>query len=374
MIIGIDANEANLTPNRVGVNQYAFYLLQAFRKLETEHKFVIYLKSPPLPDLPSESPNFNYRTIPFPKFWTQTRLPLDLYTHSPRPDIFFSMTHYAPRWSPIPVVIAIMDLGFITSPEQFTIKDINQLKNWTAYSIKKAEKIIAISNYTKQDISKYFKRSPQDITVTYLGYDKELFKLDQDQTFTEKVLRKYGIIKPYFLFLGSLKPSKNISNLIISFDKFRKVSSTFSRFKLVISGKNAWLYQDIYDLVAKLKLSREVIFTDFVPEPELPSLLSGASAFVLPSFHEGFGIPVLEAMASGVPVVVSKAGSLPEVAETAGIYIDPYSQNSIVEGLKTSQVSPGKFVKAGLSRVKSFSWDKTARQTLLAIENTARKN
>src|SRR3989344_8589163 len=174
MLIGIDANEANLTPNRVGINEYALHLLHALYNLKTSHSFVIYLKTPPRSDLPPERSNWHYRVIPFPRLWTQTRLPWDLYTHSPRPDVFFSMTHYAPRWSPVPTVVAIMDLGFLKSPEQFTAKDFNQLKSWTQYSVKQASKIITISEHTKQDIIKYY--GHKDVTVTYPGYDQKLFK------------------------------------------------------------------------------------------------------------------------------------------------------------------------------------------------------
>ena len=134
MIIGIDANEANLTAQRVGINQYAFELLKALYLLKTKHSFVVYLKSAVLPDLPKTKMGWQYRIIPFPKLWTQTRLPWDLFTHKPRPDVFFSMTHYAPRIAPMPTVVAVMDLGFLQTPEQFTAKDYNPFKSLTHYS------------------------------------------------------------------------------------------------------------------------------------------------------------------------------------------------------------------------------------------------
>src|SRR3989344_283706 len=161
MLVGIDANEANLTAQRVGVNQYAYELLKALHALKTKHQFVIYLKTKPLADLPKTRHDWEYRVIPFPKLWTQTRLPWDLFTHSPRPDVFFSMTHYAPRIAPMPTVVAIMDLGFLQTPEQFTTKDFNQLKSWTKYSVRQAQKVIAISQHTKKDIIREYGKSPQ---------------------------------------------------------------------------------------------------------------------------------------------------------------------------------------------------------------------
>ena len=363
MLIGIDANEANLTANRVGINQYAFDLTHAVYNLKTEHNFVIYLKTPPMEDLPKARGDWQYRVIPFPKLWTQTRLPFDLYTHQPRPDVFFSMTHYAPRWSPVPTVVAIMDLGFLQTPDQFTAKDFNQLKSWTEYSVKNAAKIITISEHTKQDIIKYY--GHKDVTVTYPGYDQKLFR----PTRNPKVLQKYGIKEPYILFLSSLKPSKNIEGLLQAYKKFLSTSHLALSTSLVISGKKAWLYNQIFALVKDLKLENRVIFTGFVEEQEVPVLMSMSEVFVMPSFYEGFGIPVLEAMACGTPVVVSSVASLPEVAGPAGIYIDPNDTASIISGLQTA-LGPKReeFVKQGLERVKSFSWVNTAKLTLKCLE------
>lgn len=347
MLIGIDANEANLTANRVGVNQYAFDLLWALSRQKTQKEFVVYLKNPPRADMP----DLKYRVIPFPKLWTQTRLPWDLYTHSPRPDVFFSMTHYAPRFSPIPTVVAIMDLGFLQTPEQFTAKDFNQLKSWTEYSVKNAAKVIAISEYTKKDIVEIYHRNPSDITVTYLGYDKKIFKPGKK------------LPGDYFLFLSSLKPSKNVEGLIRAYAK-----GNFSQ-KLVIAGKKAWLYEKIFNLVKDLNLESKVTFTGFVDESQVPELMSGAAALVMPSFYEGFGIPVLEAMACGTPVVVSRVASLPEVAGEAGIYVNPNDPGSIMEGMRTA-IGPEakKFAQKGLARVKLFDWDNTAQLTLQCLQ------
>lgn len=358
MLIGIDANEANLTPNLVGINEYAFNLLHAIYKLKTQHSFVVYLKTPRRPDLPPERANWHYRIIPFPKFWTQTRLPWDLYTHQPRPDVFFSMTHYAPRFSPIPTVVAIMDLGFLQTPEQFTPTDFNQLKNWTAYSVKKAAKIIAISQYTKQDIVKNYHRDPQDVAVTLLGYNTKLFKSGHSSP------------KPYILFLSSLKPNKNVEGLIRAFYELRTMN-----YELVIAGKKAWHYGQIFALVKQLGLEDKVKFTGFVDEATKVTLMQEASAYVLPSFHEGFGITVLEAMACGTPAVISNVASLPEVGGSAAIYVNPHDPKSIAQGIIES-IGPNRsqWVKKGLERVKLFSWAECARQTLKCLQTATEKH
>lgn len=377
MLIGIDANEANLTPNLVGINEYAFNLLHAIYKLKTRHSFVIYLKTPPQRTLPSERGTWKYRVIPFPKFWTQTRLPWDLYTHRPRPDVFFSMTHYAPRFAPMPTVVAIMDLGFLQSPEQFTRKDFNQLKSWTAYSVKNAAKVIAISQHTKKDIVNYYRRDPQDIVVTLLGYNTKLFKPGRKPP------------KPYILFLSSLKPNKNVEGLIRAFyELINTPSPSVSPPKLggdqeevpvglnlVISGKKAWLFDQIFALVKQLGLEDRVKFTGFVDEATKVTLMQEASAYILPSFHEGFGITVLEAMACGTPVVISDVASLPEVGGDAAIYVDPHDPASIAKGIRTA-IGPNRaeFVEKGLKRVKSFSWTKCAQLTLTCLETATAKH
>jgi glycosyltransferase involved in cell wall biosynthesis len=370
MIIGIDANEANLTSNRVGVNQYAFALLHALYKLKTDHKFIIYLKTPPLDDLPKEKPGFTYRVIPFPKLWTQTRLPWDLYTHSPRPDVFFSMTHYAPRFSPIPTVVAIMDLGFLSTPEQFTAKDYNQLKSWTGYSIRNANRVIAISEFTKSEINRIYNKPLNHITVTPLAYDKNVFKPTHDK----QVLKKYDIEENYLLFLGNLKPSKNVERLIKAFAKL-SLKDLPVRTQLVIAGKKGWLYEGIYKLVQELKLESRVVFTGFVEDADVPILMTQAKVFVMPSLYEGFGIPVLEAMACGTPVVASSVTSLPEVAGDAGIYVNPAEIGSIMDGIREALGPEGsRKAKLGLARVKLFNWDKTALHTIKCLETATAVN
>ena len=355
MLIGIDANEANLTQNRVGINEYAFNLLWAISNLQSEHKFVIYLKNPPQKDLP----DLNYRVIPFFKLWTQTRLPLDLYIHNPRPDVFFSMTHYAPRFAPMPTVVSIMDLGFLSTPDQFTAKDFNQLKSWTTYSIKNASKVMAISDYTRDAVIKIYNKNPTDVITAHLACNPAI----DGPVHNKSVLKKYGISKPYFIFVGSLKPSKNVEGLVKAFAKLDE------NYNLVIVGKKAWLYAGIFGLVRSLKLDERVVFTGFVEEWEKQVLLSESMAFVLPSFVEGFGIPILEAMVCQTPVVVSAVASLPEVASTAGIYVQPDDIDSITAGMQKAVTDREKFVKLGLERVKSFNWAKCAQETLQVLES-----
>jgi len=368
MLVGVDGNEANIS-QRVGSNQYAYELLKALYKLKNPHQWVIYLRDKPLSDMPPAKKNWFYRTFGPKKFWTQWRLPLDLCLHQPRPDIFFSPGHYSPRFCPVPLVISIMDLGYLRFPEQFTKKDLYQLTRWTARSIKKANHILAISKSTKNDIIERYKIPGNKITVTYPGYDQDKFNTRVKRQESERVKRKFKIKGEYILFLSTLKPGKNIEGLIEAFSQLAGTDPV----KLVIAGKRGWLYQTIFDKVKDLGLRGKVIFTGFVDEDDVPALMTGAKVFTLPSFWEGFGIPAVNAMACGVPVVVSNAGSLPEVVGDAGVIVDPNKPEEIAQGIKKAIDNRDELVRKGLERVKNFSWENCARQTLKVLEKVGKK-
>ena len=169
MLIGIDGNEANVE-KRVGIGEYAFELLLQFKKYQVSNiKYQVYLKNEPLSHMPKESENWRYSVVKPRMFWTQVGLPIDLYLHRPRPDVFFTPTHYAPRFSPIPTLISIMDLSYIHYPQMFKKSDLYQLKNWTSYSAKKASKVFTISKASKDDIIRYYKVEPEKVVVTYPG-------------------------------------------------------------------------------------------------------------------------------------------------------------------------------------------------------------
>lgn len=373
MRIGIDGNEANLK-NRVGVNQYAAELLRALEKLPQakRHEWIIYLREKSLPHLPKKRKGWSYRVLPGSGAWVLRKLMPHLWFTKTRPNAFFAPSHYTPPFLPVPMVMSVMDLGYLRFPEQFRKYDYYQLKYWGQWSLRQAKRVLAISESTKKEIIEHYPWTAGKVVVTYPGYDKEKYdpgKIKVSEV--ERVKKKYGIEGDYILFLSTLKPSKNVEGLL---EAFKKLPVT--NYRLVIAGKKGWLYNAVFQKVKQLGLENRVIFTDFVPEENKPALIAGAKLLASPSFWEGFGMHVLEAMALGVPVVVSNIGSLPEIVGNAGIIVDPHDPAGIARGLeKVVSMSPAQYnkLKRGLvARAQKFDWADTARRTLRVLEETAK--
>lgn len=373
MIIGIDGNEANVK-DKVGISEYSFELLQQFRDLPTAGiQFEIFLKSKPREDMPKRQENWHYRTIGPKKLWTQFALPKHLYLVKPRPDVFFTPTHYAPRFSPLPTAISIMDLSYIHFPELFRRRDLYKLKNWTAYSARKASAIFTISHASKNDILKEYAIDEQKVHVTYPGIKLE--NIMHDTISIGQLQAKYGVEKEYILFVGTLQPRKNIARLVESFARVVKETKK-NTLQLLIIGKKGWLFEEILAAPQKYNIEDNVKFLEFVSNEELTTFYKHASCFVLPSLYEGFGLPVLEAMKNGCPVITSNISSLPEAGGDAALYVDPEDANDITKKIMlvlSDKQKRNDMIKKGYEQVKKFSWEKTAKQTLSVLETIAKK-
>lgn len=370
MNIGFDINEANI-PQRVGVNQVAYNtFLHMVQNLEPGDKMIALSKERPLPDMPKESDNLHYEIFGSKRAWVLTSLTKRLWFGKPKIDVIFSPSHYSPLLSPTKGVIYLMDLSFERfGTAYFTNYDINQLKKWTPLSVKHAKKVITISEFTKSEIVKLYGTNPDKIEIVYPAFDKEVYHGKVPKTKIISVKKKYGINGSYLLYWGTLQPRKNISRLIEAFSKLNQ-----SRLKLVICGKKGWLYDRILEQAKKLNIEDRVIFTGFAPNEDLPALIKGSRAFVLPSLYEGFGMPPVEAQAVGAPVVVSRISSLPEIVGESGIYIeDPMSVDSIKSALEKvlslSKVERSRIIKQGKENTKRFDWDISAKKIIQILKS-----
>lgn len=372
MVIGIDGNEANVK-SRVGIGAYSYAVIQGLSKLaNSETTIRIYLKDKPLPDMPKGA-HISYEIVK-PRFlWTQVGLPFFLFREKKKPDVFFSPSHYAPRFSPVPTVISVMDLSFRHFPETFAKKDLMQLESWTAYSVKQAALVLTISEASKSDIIKTYSISKDRVVVTYPGI-RTIVSLEPKVYSSHMLENSYNIQDPYFLFVGTLQPRKNIEKLIESFSLLLKKTDKKNT-KLVIVGKKGWLYEEIFKAPEKFGVEKNVLFLDFVKDEDLPMLYKHALGYVLPSLYEGFGLPVLEAMKYECPVITSNVSSLPEAGGDACLYVDPKSAQDIAdkmqmllrdEKLRKSQIAKG------LKQVEKFSWDTTAKETLAVLQDVVK--
>jgi len=366
-LIGIDGNEANIK-NKVGVNKYGYELLWNLYALQNEWKdefiFQIYLKDKPN-KLPPVNKYWKYRVLPGGGMWIIKTLMPDLFFGKNKPDIFFSPSHYVPPLALCPRICSIMDLGYLKFSEQFKRFDYWQLRLWSAWSIIVSKYIIAISETTKKDIVRHYNFASKKIHVTPLGHDPVNLINKTTKLNVRRVLKKYNIQPRYLLFISTLKPSKNIEGLLVAWAKIEK---KFPETDLVVAGKKGWLYEPIFEKTKRLGINDRVVFTDFIPDEEKNVLLQNAYGFILPSFWEGFGIDVVNAMALGVPVIVSDRGSLPEVSGSASLVINPDDTNDIADKISTLLKMPknkyNRMVKEGKTQAMKFTWEQTAQKTL----------
>lgn len=392
MIIGIDGNEANVQ-KRLGVGEYAWQLLNEFSRhqgIEDRQQFRIYLKQKPLPHMPAESKNWKYVVCGPSKAWTQVALPLNLFTKSPRPDVFFTPTHYAPRWSPIPTVVLILDVAYKLYPELFLKKDLYKLEKWTRYSVDNASAVLTISNSAKNDIIKYYNISEEKVHIIYPGIKSEIrnslqnagqakfeTNLKNKMQSSKQIQEKYNIASKYILFVGTLQPRKNIERLIEAYSRIvTKSNAKDANVQLVIIGKKGWQYESILAAPEKFGVQNSVKFLDFVGDEDLPTFYENAEFFVLPSLYEGFGLPVLEAMKYGCPVLTSNISSMPEAGGDAALYCDPTDVADIakqMEKVLTDTALRSRLSKKGLEQIKKFSWEKAAKETLEVLQEVGKQ-
>lgn len=374
--IAIDGNEANVT-NRVGSNVYAFEVLKALAglpELREEAEVTVLLSAPPVADLPPVQPGWQYQVLKPRQLWTQFALPLHLWLNPRRYDVLYTPGHYAPRWSGIPYISSVMDVAYYEYPDQFRPNDLLQLREWTAYSVKRATKVVAISKATRAAIVKYLHRQLSDIV---LGYPA-LPELVSDLTVKEsKALeKKLQLQAPYFLYVGTLQPRKNVVRLVHAYErlieKLQKNRRKAALPQLVLAGKIGWMAEETIAAVEQSPVRERIVLAGYVSEAEKQYLIQHATASVLVGLYEGFGIPPLESLRLGTIPVVSKTTSLPEVVGQAGILVDPLDEKDIAKGLETALTlttrKKAELRKHGREQLAKFSWQQTANSIYLAIQ------
>lgn len=238
-------------------------------------------------------------------------------------------------------------------------------------AIRKAQRVIAISEFTKKDIMKYFKTQEEKISVIYEAPDERLFRVD-DKVELNNVKKKYGIVKPYFLYVGQWRVHKNLVRLIKAFDLVRKNGVDA---QLLLVGKEDPRYPEVKENIAQSAYGKDIVVTGYVPDSECNSIYSDAICFVFPSLYEGIGLPPLEAMNCGIPVISSDASCMPEILKDAVLYFDPYDiveMSEAMEKIAKDSVLREKLVIKGHELRKNYSWEKMARETMQIYQGVLR--
>ncbi|MEI6288095.1 MAG: glycosyltransferase family 1 protein [bacterium] len=380
MIIGIDASRAN-KPNKTGTEWYSWHLIEELKKitllpkegvgggLPSSDKFLLYTNNPLTGDLATLSANFSQRILNWPPkyLWTQIRLWWELWRNTP--DVLVVPAHTIP-FLPLPkkikILVNVHDVGWKRFPNLYKPIQI-WYHDWTMRRIKqRADVIITISEFSKREIMELYQVPAEKIKVVYLGFDSTQFSQQKNNN-ADAVLQKYKITKPYLLYVGRLEKKKNIGNMILA---FALAKEKFSDLKLVLAGSEGHQFEEIKKIITEHKLENEVIITGYVDSVDLPIIYNQAQIFLFPTLYEGFGLPILEAMASGVPVITSDMNPHREVGGKSAVYTDPQSPERMAEIISNILTVDGfrtELIASGLERVKEFSWEKTAKEILEII-------
>jgi glycosyltransferase involved in cell wall biosynthesis len=367
MLIGFEASA--LLGRKSGVGYYTENMMGAIMRLEPRHGYVLFSNR----DLsrcwqPPDGIEHTRagRDFPVRALWMQTSLPLTM--RRVRPDLCHFTNYLAPLYSPCPYVVTMYDMSVFLTPKMHNLKKHVLDRTLIPIVARRAGAILTISESAKRDILRCLKGIPRNKVRVVMGAASPHFH-PADGVAVEEVRARYGLRKPYVLYVGTIEPRKNLPRLV---EAFARLKAQGLPHKLAIVGQAGWGSVPLQDAINDHGLRGEVVFTGYVPESDLPPLYTGASVMAFPSLYEGFGLPVIEAMACGAPVVTSHTSSLAEVAGDAALLIDPLSVDSLTGALQNVLTDPcarTDLQRRGLARASEFTWERTARATLAVYDH-----
>lgn len=362
---------------RAGIGRLTREIVRALLQLPTPHALRLFCMGAPAQ---SDTQGFStrlIRSIPLNdrwmyRIWHRARLPLPVQLLSGDCDLYHATDFVLPPvWHGTRTVLTVHDLTFERDPDSAQPRLLSFLKRVVPQSARRATHIVADSVATARDLSELYGISAERITVIHSGVDA-VFHADSPADDLQLLRKRYGIgDEPYILTVGTLQRRKNHLTLVRAFAKLIQRLPQTDRMQLVISGGKGWLYDDVLAEVQTLGITQHVVFTGFTDEADLPALYRGASVFAFPSLYEGFGLPPLEAMASGVPVVTSNASSLPEVVGEAGLMVDARDDGALADALERAALDDdwrASAIERGLQRAATFTWQHSAQQLLAVYE------
>lgn len=364
MRIGVDARKIK----DFGIGVYIQNLVKNLLLLDKENKYILFFDPADIDDFSFPQTRVEKVINRSGKYSLGEHFTLSWQSRRKKVDLFFSPHYVMPVFLNCLKVVTIHDLIHLKFPEFLPRRGAHlYARLMFRQTARAADRIITDSHHTKSDICRILKADPRRIEVVYPALDEAFFGSENPEEI-KQLKEKWGVKKDYILYLGSEKPHKNLKNALLAFSKLAgKTDLTF-----VIRGADLKKNESLGQMSTSFDLEERVTFLDFIPKKELPFLYRGAKLLVFPSLYEGFGLPVLEAMACGCPVVASDAASLPEVCGEAAYYIDPYSIESIAEGIYkviSDQNLRKTLIGRGLERAKLFSWEKAAKRVLNIFED-----
>jgi glycosyltransferase involved in cell wall biosynthesis len=301
-------------------------------------------------------------------WWKRTGRPLPLYRHLWRGlDVFLATCLLAPVLPRGKVVSIVYDLIPLRLPSLFPQRDA--FREQILQLLRRSSTILAISEHTKQDLVELLGEDPRRVIVAHPGQGRHMHPVPSTEYL--RVVQRYRIHTPYILYVGSLGPHKNVITLLRAYETARLDGRITGQ--LVLVGSDRW-GADSLRVLETLRVRKDVVLTGFAPAADLPALYSGATCLVFPSLYEGFGLPVLEAMACGTPVIVSNRGALPEVVGEAGTLVDPLDADAFAKAICDLLNTPARRAERSaraLAQAAAFSWDRSAEKVMAILHRTA---
>jgi len=376
--IGIDYTAA--ARQHAGIGRYTRELVTALLELESAHRYTIFAATGGMEvgDWRAEirGNHIRFRTLPLSddwiaRLWHRLRLPVPVEIITGPLDIFYSPDFVLPPTRRnTHTLLTVHDLSFLHYPEHFVPGLVHYLSRVVPRSVARADRVLADSEATRADLITKLGTEPEKIEVLYSGVDAR-FRPEKEPGESERLRARYTVgDRPYVLSVGTLQPRKNYIRLIQAFARLTDSRPhPFADLRLLIAGGRGWLYQDI--LAAAEQHGDRVRLLGFVEDVDLPALYRNAVLFAFPSLHEGFGLPVLEAMACGVPVVCSDRSSLPEVAGDASLLVDPLDTDGLSDAMARVLEDHDlrqEMIARGIAQAARFKWEQAARQLLSAFD------
>ncbi len=367
MKIAIDIREA--AKGRAGKGWYTYNLVSELLKLDKENQYILYTDQEENGLSPHK--NAEVRLITEPSWKWHLAVIKDL--KKEKPDLFFAPTSYIiPALVPksIKTVITVHDLVAYYFPKTHSLKATLIERSTLRKALKKASAVLVVSENTKKDLLKKFRYPENKIFVTYCAAS-DVYKHKPSEHELEDIQKRLKLPANFILGVSTLEPRKNFALLIKSFVVIKR---KFPEYKLVLVGKRGWKMKAIEEAVQHYQLQDDVIFTGYLEDQDLRRIYALAKVFVFPSLYEGFGIPPLEAMASGCPVVSSNAASLPEVVGEAGLLIDPTNSLKFADAIAsiiTNEHLRQMFIERGKEQAEKFSWVESAKTALAVFREVA---